>query len=211
MGHTPRHAAPVLALVPILLIGGCSTSPTGPHDLEGLSIRLDVSGGIAGADISYVVESDGSVVGLRCASLCAFAPGDTLHRLSPAQAEVLVAAIVSSGLIEVEGLVDYGTQCCDQFEYTMALTDDDGEHTIRGSSEVLPEGMARLVGLLERYRQGIDPIVIQMEGDLDGWSADAVQIVEATLDAPLLRLTVRFGGGCERHDLDLVAWAAIRS
>lgn len=210
MRETSRRAARTLAIVPLLLGWACGTSPIGPLDLEGLSLRLDVSGGLAGADMSYVVESDGSVVALRCASLCAFAPGDTLHVLTPAQAEVLAAAIRASGLHEVEGLVDYGTQCCDQFEYTMVLTDDDGERTVHASSEMLPEASARLVGLLEGYRHGTDPIVMDMEGDQDGWAADAVEIVAATLDAPLLRLTVRYGGGCARHDLDLVAWSGWR-
>jgi len=210
MNRTSRHAARTLATVPLLLGLACGTRPTDPLDLGELSIRVDVSGGLAGADLSYVVESDGSVVGLRCASLCSFAAGDTLHVLTPAQAEVLIATLRSSGILDAEGLVDYGTQCCDQFEYVLVVTDDDGEHTIRGSSEVLADGMARLVNLLEGYRHGIDPIVVDMKGDLDGWPADAVEIVAASLDSPVLRLTVRFGGGCQRHGLDLVAWSGWR-
>jgi hypothetical protein len=204
---TFRWCSSALVLV---MLAGCGTSPMVPVDLEGLSLRLHVSGGFAGADLSYAVESDGSVIGLSCQSLCTFAEGDTLHVLTAAQAELLVAAIQASGIVEVEGLVDYGIQCCDQFEYTMVLVDDEGEHTIHGSSEMLPEGMTRLVGLLERYRSGVAPIVVDMEGDLDGWPADAIEIVAASVEAPLLRVTVRFGGGCERHDVDLVAWSGWR-
>ncbi len=199
----------MMSLVP-LFVAGCGSGVTTPIRLASLSIRVDVSGGFAGADLSYAVDPDGTIVAARCQALCSFEPGDTLHQLSPAQVETLGDAIERSGIADVVGIRDFGVQCCDQFEYTLVVSDDLAERTIHGSSEVLPEEVGELVRLLESYRLGVDPIVVEMEGELTGWRADAVDIADATLAPPLLHLTVRYGGGCTRHDLDLVAWSGWR-
>lgn len=184
----------------------CDSSATNVAiDYREPSVLVEVSGGIAGADFSYVHTSPGVMIGVRCHALCDFTPGDTLFVLSGLQSERLAQVLNESGAWQVEGTEDFGVPCCDQFAYRMTFTDEGREGVVQGTGESLPEGYGRLVRILEGFRGGIAPILVQDGQAIEGYPRDEVDVMKATLDAPILTVEVRYGGGCARHDFDLVA------
>jgi len=196
-----------LAHLAVLLgLAACDGSATNVAiDYGRPSVLVEVSGGIAAADFAYVHASPGVLIGVRCRALCDFAAGDTLFVLSGLQSERLAQALYDSGAWQVDGLEDFGVPCCDQFAYRMTFTDESRQGVVLGTAESLPDGYVRLARLLEGFRRGIAPILVQDGPRIEGYPHDEVDIMQATLDAPILTLQVRYGGGCARHDFDLLA------
>ncbi len=193
-------------LAALLAAAACDSSATNVAiDYRKPSVLVEVSGGIAGADFAYVHTSPGVLIGVRCRALCDFAPGDTLWVLSELQSERLAQVLHDSGAWQVDGLRDYGVPCCDQLVYRMSFSDEGRDGVILGTAESLPEGYGRLVRILEGFRRGIAPILVADGQRIEGVPHDEVDIMKATLDPPFLTLEVRYGGGCARHDFDLVA------
>lgn len=193
-----------LLLCALLGLAACDSSATNvvlgtPH-----SILVEVGGGIAAADYAYMVDADGAVVGVRCRSLCDFAAGDTLHVLTELQTDALERRLSEAGAWALEGTHDYGVPCCDQFEYRLTFSDDEHQGVVRGTGESLPEELVAVVALLDELRRGIAPLVEEEAVPPGGPASDPVDIVGARLEAPVLTLDVRYGGGCARHGFDLV-------
>jgi hypothetical protein len=166
------------------------------------SVRVEVSGGLAGIDYAFVHTSEHVLFGVRCGAFCDFESGDTLHVLTELQAGLVDAALADAG--RTVGAHDFGVPCCDMIEYRLTFQDGPEVGTVRGTGETLPDAYHRLVTLLDGLHRGVVPILVDDGQPVEGAPDDAVEILEASLEAPLLDLTVRYSGGCARHAFDLV-------
>lgn len=212
VGAASRSGAParswrmkkIFLTVALLGAAACDDGATAViiEHLPTSSILVEVSGGIAGADYAYERTPDDALVGVRCNALCDFAPGDTLHVLSEVQTGLL--ALTLGHLDDAPSARDYGVPCCDQFGYRITFSDGSEEATVSGAASTLPEPWVELVSLLDLLRRGIAPVIVHEGHPIEGGPADPVEILDAKLDAPFLDVTVRYGGGCARHDFDLI-------
>lgn len=200
-----------IAALLLVALAGCDAGATDlPLDLVDASLLVEVEGGLAGADYAYAVTPKGVVVAERCRALCDFKAGDTLHVLSALQEQELAHALDRAGAREVTGVQDHGVPCCDHFVYVLTFENGGRQGVVRGAAPALPEPYRKLVALLERLRQGIAPVVVLDGPPVEGYPADLVVLGGATLDPPYLVLETRYGGGCGRHDLDVVVLPAWR-
>ena len=190
----------------LLLAAGCGFTGLGPEHTEGVRIRLEVTGGFAGVDYAFTVDgSEGVVRGERCVSGCDFVAGDVLLPISPAQIGNLSQMLLDAGLMQLDH-IDYGTQCCDQFHYALDYRDDARERSVRGSSEALPETIRAVLGALQPLAQGVAPLIVAFDSQPEDWPGDALTLSSAEILGGMLALDISYGGGCEVHHFDLVAW-----
>ena len=190
----------------VLLAAGCGSSGLGPEPTESVRIHLEVTGGLAGVDYAFTVDgSEGVVQGERCVSGCEFVAGDVLLRISPDQVGNLSEMLLNAGLMQLDRS-DYGTECCDQFHYALEYRDDSRERSVRGSSEALPETIRAVLGVLHHLAQGFAPLIVAFDSQPQDWPGDAVTLNSAEIQGGLLSLNLSYGGGCEVHHFDLVAW-----
>lgn len=194
-----------LAVLTAVGLGACGTEITGLSDGETMVLRVDVAGGIAVADYAFEVQDDGAIVGIQCTSLCDFRPGDTLSHLTPAQRDAVKAGVVASGLPDSGRPVNFGTECCDQFTYRVIYTSGSVVRSFTGSSEALPDPLRKLVRTLHLAYLDTPPLIVSQTEGLAGFARDAVEILDARVDAGILELDVTYGGGCAEHHLDAVA------
>lgn len=203
---SPRRARTLLLAFALAATAGCDTGFAAPDDEGTAVVRVRVTGGIAAADYTYELSSGGDVTGVACVSLCDFAAGDTLYHLSPAQREAFLEAVERSGLPTAGDARDYGTDCCDQFTYEVRYTSGREARTFSGGMENFPDPLKELVTTLQRFYQGVPPVILRQASGLAGFRADPVELTGARADGGFLVLDVRYGGGCAVHDLDAVAW-----
>jgi hypothetical protein len=194
-----------LALALVAGATGCDAAATDPGAADPGRVEVHVGGGIAGADYAYRVER-GAVTGVTCRSLCTFAAGDTLLVLTPAQRGALAEAVERSGLPAWSGPTDFGTQCCDQFEYRVSWSANGRQRTFTGSDGALPAPLRELVRVLQLMQRGIPPLVLSQARGLAGFTADALTLSDARADGGLLVVDASWSGGCVRHDVDAVVW-----
>lgn len=195
-----------LAVLVVLGLGACGTEITGLSDGETIVVRVDVSGGIAAADYTFELQDDGAILGIRCTNLCDFQPGDTLSRLTPAQRDAVKESVVTSGLPTSGRPTNFGTECCDQFTYRVIYTSGAVVRSFTGSSEAFPEPLRKLVRTLHLAYLDTPPLIVSQTTGLDGFSRDALGILDARVDAGILEVDVTYGGGCADHHLDAVAY-----
>lgn len=201
-----RRASRASALLASTLAWGCLSSPTAPAAADEIRIRVEVSGGLAAADYAYIVDgSAGAVVGERCVSLCSFKAGEVLLPLSADQIINLSRMLVDAGILDADHR-DFGTQCCDQFYFVLEYREGNVERSVRGSSEALPPAIARAIATLNRLLEGRAPVIVAFHTRPADWPRDPLDLVDVALEADLLVLQTRYGGGCTLHALDLVAW-----
>jgi len=206
--RAPRRRAPALAvrwlaaLASAALAATCGDS-TGP-DPDAVSIRLDVSGGFAG--VSYSIEVDGQagvVRGVACNAGCDFDPGQVIVPLSAETVRNLAEALEDGGVYRYDG-TNFGTQCCDQFEYTLTY----GLHRIRasfsGSAGALPESLAPVVARIQALSRGTVPAIVDFSSSPDARARAPLVIDSLRLDGPILTLHVTWTGGCAEHPIDLL-------
>lgn len=191
----------------LLVIGpACGSDSVAPLQADAIYIEVRVTGGFAAADFSFAVDgSGGAVRGISCVRMCDFEPGEIIVHLSPPQLLELSARLEEAGILQHDG-TDFGDQCCDQFYYTIRYRDGDREATVRGSSEALPEALRGAVATLHQLLQGILPVIVDFETRPGEWPRDGLTLKRHTLARPILTLEVAYGGGCEDHEFDLVAW-----
>ena len=200
----------LLLLAALLSLASCDGGATALIvEYPPATVLVEVSGGFAPADYAYRRTPDDVLVGVRCAALCDFQAGDTLHVLSDVQ-----AAVLAQVLGEVAGTgarsKDYGVPCCDQRAYRITFSDGSAETTVSGAASTLPDAHRHLVELLEELRTGVAPVVVAGGHPLEGAPHDPVEILSVKLEAPILELSVRYGGGCARHDFDLIVTSGWR-
>jgi hypothetical protein len=138
-----RHLA-MLALA----AGGfrCQGGATGPDTPATISIRLEVTGGIASAHFGYTIDGAAGVVrGELCQRLCDWQPGEILGSVSGEQVRALAARFEDSGFFALPR-TDYGSGgCCDQQDYTLSYRDGRRDRTVRGNDFTLPAPVLELV------------------------------------------------------------------
>ncbi len=202
-----RRSLSVACLFVGSLVASCGLDPVGPFAGPVL-IRVEVSGGFAGADYAFRVDGDaGAVVGERCVQLCQFTRGDFLTILTPTQVASLSRMMVDAGILDLDR-EDYGTQCCDQFHFTVTYRDGSTEQSVRGSSGVLPPDIDAAIGTLLRLAGGAQAITVVMGTAPEAWPVDGVTFDSISVDGGVLNLGVSYGGGCATHDFEAVAWGA---
>ena len=203
-----RRAFPALLLLILVpLFQACIEDPVSLPGGGSMEVRLHVTGGVAGADYEVFLDGgSGILTGLACRSVCDFQPGQVLQVLRPGQVEYLWTLFHDAGILELDG-EDYGTQCCDQFHYGVDYRDARGRSRIRGSSEVLPEKLRLATGALQGMASGTLPIVVDFETTPPDWPRDPLEIQDASILGQTLRVRVAYGGGCQVHDLGVVAWS----
>ena len=198
-----RSAALVSSL---LLVAGCGSSGLGPEPTESVRIHLEVTGGLAGVDYAFTVDgSEGVVRGERCVSGCDFDAGDVLLQISSDQIRNLSEMLLDAGLMQLDQN-DYGTQCCDQFHYDLDYRDDERERHLQGSSEALPETIRAVMGVLHHLAQGVAPLIVAFDSQPQDWPGDGFTLNSSEIVGGVLSLNLSYGGGCQAHHFDLVAW-----
>ena len=84
----------LLALLPI----GCSPSPVGLPSAESPQIRLQVTGGLPGADYTISLDGlSGEVLGESCISSCEFEGGEVIQTLTPERVDQIQGLFLLPG------------------------------------------------------------------------------------------------------------------
>ena len=173
---------------------------------EDIRVEVHVSGGFAGVSYSFeVVGEEGVVRGLSCVSGCNFEPLEIFTTLSMAQIQRTGEDLRASGVLELDG-VDFGTQCCDQFSYVITYEDGDRTSTVRGDSGTLPPLILRAIDRLVAMMDGRLPIIVALDSGPAAFPSDPLVLDTAQVVGQLLEASVSYGGGCENHEIDLVAF-----
>lgn len=199
-----RSPAVFAAVLLSATAAACDTASTG-LGLEDERIEVEVGGGIAVASYAYRVEG-GVVTGVACGRLCDFRPGDTLLVLTPAQSRALASQVDASGLPSWTGPEDLGVQCCDQRHYRVTWSAGGRVRTFGGTEGLLPGALRDVVRVLELLRRGVPPVVLSQDDGLKGFGTDALQLLGARVEGGILEVDTQWSGGCQRHDVDAVAW-----
>ena len=200
---------PLLLAAAFLLVGasGCDYEFTGPDAAVAATVRVRVTGGLANSDFTYDVTTPGHVTGVECLSGCAFAPGDTLVLLTPAQQEAVLDAVNRSGLPTSGRPVDFGTECCDQLTFRVTYSSGREIRTFAGSIGTFPAPLRSLVETLQAAFRGAPPLILRQFSGLSGLSVDPLTLRGARVESDgALAVDVRYGGGCSTHDVDAVMW-----
>jgi len=198
-----RHAGAVGIAAAAML--GCGSDPVGPQAGD-IYIEVHVTGGFAAVDYTYaVVGSSSEVRGIACERACEFEPGDVLADLTPAQVLYYAELLTDAGIHRHTG-TDFGDQCCDQFYYAVEYREGERGSTVRGATGSLPGDLSRAIGELHQLLSGVLPVIIAWQSGPEDWPQDPLILREFSLAGPILELQVEYGGGCEPHDHDLVAW-----
>lgn len=181
----------------------CGSGITVPQVASGVRVELEVTGGIAG--VSWAVEvvgSEGVVRGVRCANGCGFEPGEVLLPLSPLQVTRLAADLEAANILELDG-TDFGDQCCDQFHHELTYASGARTSTVEGTDALFPPDLAVVIQRVVAFTRGTVPAVVDLDGALSLPDAP-VLLGDHTLNGDILEVDLSFGGGCERHEIDLV-------
>lgn len=186
------------------LASACSFDVTTPDGGDEALLRVVVTGGLVPAEFAYEIDTRGSVVGLECVTGCAFAAGDTLAHLTPAQTEALVEILGESGLPNAGRPADFGTECCDQFTYWVFYYSGVDVRSFRGGLTSFPSRLGRLVRMLDLLYRETPPVVIAGEAGLGRFSDDPLSVEDGRVVDGVLEVDVTYGGGCGVHDIDAV-------
>ena len=202
-----KKSAPALILsVFFLLLQACIQDPVSVSGGGEMEIRLHVTGGFAGAD--YVVFLDGassSLVGESCVNFCDFTDGEVLQSLTPERVDYIWTLFQEANIHALDG-EDFGVQCCDQFHFDVEYRDPWGWSRVRGSSELLPQGLKVALGTLQGMVSGTLPVIVNFDTNPASWPQDPFQIQEAVVSGHTLQIRLSYGGGCRAHDVKAVAW-----
>ena len=177
-----------------------------PVEPDDVSIELAVTGGLAGASYSFVVDgAEGEVRGLTCGALCDFGPGEVLAVVSMDQVAALAAALDETGIMEI-GDREYGDGCCDFHHLVLTYARDGETVVVEGTQDRFPPDLSEVVALLYALGEGRIPAIVSPDTDPEDWPVDAYTLGEVSLDALTLTAELSYGGGCAAHPVDLVLW-----
>lgn len=187
------------------LLSACSGDPAAPEADE-VFVRIHVSGGLAGVSHTYVV--DGETLEAReipvCRVGCDLDNGEVVARLTAGQV-LSVAEMFRQAHVFLHDGKDFGAVCCDQPYYSITYREGERTATVHGADGTLPTGLVaalRAVGRLFEVR----PIIVDFDSRPEDWHDDALTLRRYSLEGHILELDVEYSGGCQEHDLDLVAW-----
>lgn len=206
--HVSRRCVQTLGCAAILLVIGpaCGSDSVSPLQAHDVYVEVRVTGGFAAADFSFAVDGEaGAVRGISCVSLCDFQPGEVIAHLTPAQVMALSARLREAGIMDHDG-TDFGDQCCDQFFYTIRFRQGESDARVSGSSGALPQALSDAVADFHQLLHGVFPLIVDFDNGPGGWPGKPWTLQGYSLERPILTLDVEYGGGCEDHEFDLVAW-----
>jgi len=126
--------------------------PSAPDGGETVQISLSVSGGIAGVNWGFTVDGPaGRIVGNTCdvPLACDWEDGDVLGAFDAADLADLAGNFLERGFFD--GPADYGSECCDQFNYVLSYRDVDNDRSVRGSDGTIPQSLRSLILLVEQF------------------------------------------------------------
>ena len=144
-----RGAARLLTLSLGTLGLGCGAGDVAPAPEE-LTVTLAVSGGFAG--VNWAIRLDGAaglLIGERCEGrlACYWEPGEALTTVSAERIADLAAEFSIRGFPELVDR-DFGTECCDQFNYRLTFRSGVAATTVHGSDTTLPADVRELIDLV---------------------------------------------------------------
>lgn len=125
---------------------------TGPKSGDEVEITLAVSGGLAGVDWQYTIDGrSGRVTGDRCVgdAGCDWEAGQELATFDPHWLISLADEFFDRGFFR--GPVNYGSVCCDFFDYVLTYRDDRHDRTLQGGGGSLPVEILGLIDLIEKF------------------------------------------------------------
>lgn len=134
--------------VAILCGAQACNSPTAPDRAQDVRIVLSVSGGFAGADWQLTIDGRRArIIGDRCRESigCDWAAGEVLAPTEESRLLALAREFIEGGFLDLDK-TDYGTECCDQFEYELTYVDSDDAKMVLGSEGTLPDVVLELIG-----------------------------------------------------------------
>jgi hypothetical protein len=130
---------------------GCSSTTESPTTSP-VRIILAVGGGFAGVDWQVTIDGETNrVIGDRCRAQlgCDWEAGQVLAVVENDDVRALVDAFVEHGFFI--GDTDFGTECCDQFDYGLTFVDRDVERTVTGSDGSLPANIQQLISVVSTF------------------------------------------------------------
>ncbi len=193
-----------------LLLAACVSTPgcesaVGPFDPQLASFELAISGGLIGQSFSFRVDGDDrDVTGVHCTAHCDFTAGERIVRLTPDQFNDLALGLEAADVFGLSG--SYDEPCCDHVMYELEYERGGRSARVSGSSLEIPEALSVAIGRIVPLGRGVVPALVRPDRALadlerDSYSLDEVDIVGYTLEA-----VVSYGGGCEEHLMDAVAF-----
>lgn len=171
-----------------------------------MTVEVRVASGFAGVD--YTLYLDGSkrqLIGKECISVCDFQNGEVLRNLTGEQVDYIWGLFNEAHILDLDGR-DFGTECCDHAYYEVEYRDPDGRSRVRGSSVAFPDDLRSAIGTVKGLVWGTLPTVVNFDTDPTAWPSDGYQIQDASVFGDILQVRLSYGGGCAKHDIQLVAW-----
>jgi len=188
------------------LLTACYADPfdaTSPADVQ---IRLVVSGGLASASYSFIVDGEAGVVrGESCVRLCSFQPADILAPISEFQITEIARDLELAGVFGLDGS-DFGVGCCDDFHYVLEYSDGVRTASLQGTGFRLPEPILVAITRIHNFHVNVMPAVVALSTRPADWPADPITVDSVRVTGYILDAFVTYGGGCRDHSIDLVAW-----
>ena len=138
--------------VALLINTGACGGPTGPDSGEAVEISLAVSGGIEGVNWRLTVDGGaGWIVGNGCDDQrnCDWEDGEVLGTFDAAALTDLAGKFFEGGFFD--GPADFGSECCDQFDYVLSYRDVDDDRSVSGSDGTIPQNVRSLILLVEQF------------------------------------------------------------
>lgn len=199
-----RHSSVVPALFVALAFGtvGCSSSLSGPTDLDEVSIEVHVTGGLAGIDERIEISGRDRAVDITCTGSCTGA-NEVALALTGLQWQDLVDEVFRSGLPQM-GERDFGTECCDFVEVEITYEDGDRRAVVAGDANTLPDPVAALAQRLTALRQATVPALVRPGAVPGSGPSSPLQIDSLWQSGHRLEVALTYSGGCEAHGIDLI-------
>lgn len=112
------------------------------------TIDLAVQGGFAGVDYALRVDGrTGRIEATRCVSGCDRLPGQLLTRIDLRDRVELGRRFHEAGFLGLAE-TEYGSSCCDAFEYTLAYRAFGLKNTVHGGDFTLPADLLELIDMV---------------------------------------------------------------
>ena len=198
--------AGLLVAVAILSNAGCLTEAINGPAGKDLEIHVVATGGIAARTFGFVIEGESGTVRVEtCTGACTGSPGDIIVTLSAHQIDALVDALESADIFGLDG-TDFGTACCDQIDMMIQYRNRGRSAKVSGTPSLFPEHLRDAAARLNEIGSGLVPAVVAFSPTTAGWPADPLTLDEVRVDGPILSFVAAYGGGCEEHSIDVVAW-----
>jgi hypothetical protein len=147
----------------------------------------------------------GALWGERCERGCSFQAGDVLQSLRPQQVWYLSSLFLEAGIHRMKD-VDFGPGCYGELYVDLIYRYDGGEGSFRGCTTTLPMALQAAVNALQGVVDGRLPVVVDFDTQPHLWPQDPYSMLDASVAGDVLRVRVQYGGGCNPHEFQVVAW-----